>query len=157
MRKGRDIGRWWWPRRQKARPDPKEAKNPVQQRNDDNRVREARLFRAPQLQTVQQIDRHIHDAKALVIDANAMARSVLAQQLRSFGITHIRQALRTADARGLIEHQRYDIILCDDFTESDDGSGQDLLEELRREQLLPYESVFVMRTSEATYQRWTST
>jgi CheY-like chemotaxis protein len=108
----------------------------------------------PQLpRTVQQIDRHIHDAKALVIDANAMARSVLAQQLRSFGITHIRQAIRTADARGLIEHQRYDIILCDDFTELDDASGQDLLEELRREQLLPYETVFVMRTSEATYQK----
>jgi CheY-like chemotaxis protein len=102
---------------------------------------------------VQQIDRHIHEAKALIIDANAMARSVLAQQLRSFGITHIRQAIRTVDARGMIEHQRFDIILCDDYLDLNDASGQDLLEELRREQLLPYETVFVMRTAEATYQK----
>lgn len=100
-----------------------------------------------------QIDRHIHEARALIIDANAMARSVLAQQLRSFGISHIRQTVRTADARGLIEHQRYDIILCDDYLEANDASGQDLLEELRRENLLPYETVFVMRTAEATYQK----
>jgi CheY-like chemotaxis protein len=44
-------------------------------------------------------------------------------------------------------------VLCDYHFEHSGMSGQDLLDELRRAQLLPYATVFVMVTGEASYTR----
>lgn len=44
-------------------------------------------------------------------------------------------------------------MLCDYHFDVSDTSGQDLLDELRREGLLPYSTVFCMVTSEATYAK----
>lgn len=93
---------------------------------------------------------------ALVIDSNPTSRSVLVAQMREFGLGTVRGVSRASDARELIEHRRYDVILCDNAEDEDHGRGnrgQELLEELRREQLLPYSTVFVMITSVATYAR----
>jgi CheY-like chemotaxis protein len=57
------------------------------------------------------------------------------------------------DAREALEHKRYDVVLCDNHFDNSDESGQDLLEELRREQMLPYSTVFIMVTGDATYQK----
>jgi CheY-like chemotaxis protein len=57
------------------------------------------------------------------------------------------------DAREMLERRRFDVVICDYHFEHGDESGQDLLEELRREQLLPYSTVFIMVTGEATYQK----
>ena len=53
----------------------------------------------------------------------------------------------------MLEHKPYDIVLCDYHFEGTNLSGQDLLDELRRENLLPYSTVFVMVTGEATYAK----
>lgn len=98
------------------------------------------------------IDRDVVEHCALVVDANPTSRSVLMSQLRDFGFGTVKGASRIADAREMIEHRRFNLIVCDDrFEHTDTSSGQDLLEELRREQMLPYSTVFVMLTSEATY------
>ena len=91
--------------------------------------------------------------QALVIDSNANSRSLMTAQLRELGVGHVRQATRVRDARVILETQPYDIVLCDYYFDGSELSGQDLLDELRREQLLPYSTVFVMVTGEASYAK----
>lgn len=99
------------------------------------------------------IDPDIHRATALVVDANPTSRSVMAAQLRDMGVASVRQASRVRDARLALETTPFDIVLCElDFDGSPHG-GQDLLDELRREQLLPYSTVFLMVTGAPTYAR----
>ncbi|MFY7864373.1 response regulator [Roseateles sp.] len=99
------------------------------------------------------MDAEIQQASALVIDSNATSRSLMAAQLRDLGVAHVRQATRINDARVILEHKAYDIVLCDYHFDGTEMSGQDLLDELRREQLLPYSTVFVMVTGEASYAK----
>ncbi len=98
-----------------------------------------------------QIDATIHKANALVIDANANARSLITAQLRELGVGFVRSVARVKDARIVLENAPFDLVLCDYHFEGHEESGQDLLDELRREQLLPYSTVFMMITAEATY------
>ncbi|WP_082679992.1 response regulator [Paucibacter sp. KCTC 42545] len=99
------------------------------------------------------MDSSIQSASALIIDSNATSRSLLSAQLRDLGVAVVRQATRVHDARMILEHKAYDIVLCDYHFDGTEMSGQDLLDELRREQLLPYSTVFVMVTGEATYAK----
>ncbi|KQV61214.1 hypothetical protein ASC95_03115 [Pelomonas sp. Root1217] len=99
------------------------------------------------------MDETIQTASALIIDSNANSRSLMSAQLRDLGVGTVRQTPRVKDARVMLEHQTFDIVLCDYHFDSSDTSGQDLLDELRREGLLPYSTVFVMVTSEATYAK----
>lgn len=96
------------------------------------------------------IDRDIHSSCALVIDGNPTSRSILAAQLRDLGVGSVAQTGRIDDARQLLERRQFDIVLCDYHFEDSRMSGQDLLDELKREQLLPYATVFVMVTSEGS-------
>jgi DNA-binding response OmpR family regulator len=99
------------------------------------------------------IDRDIHLARALLVEGNAMLRSVAAEQLRNLGIGHVSQTSRVRDARLLIEQEPFDIIICNREFEGTDESGQELLDELRRENQLPPSTVFIMVTSQATYHQ----
>jgi CheY-like chemotaxis protein len=99
------------------------------------------------------IDSSIHKANALVIDANANARSLITAQLRELGIGFVRSVNRVKDARIVLENAPFDLVVCDYHFEGHEESGQDLLDELRREQLLPYSTVFMMITAEATYAK----
>ncbi len=99
------------------------------------------------------MDREVITSLALVIDGNPTSRSVMTQNLRDFGFGTVKAVGRLIDARDQIEHRKYDIVICDYHFEQGNESGQDLLEELRREHMLPYSTVFVMVTGEATYQK----
>ncbi len=99
------------------------------------------------------MDDTIQAASALIIDSNANSRSLMSAQLRDLGVGTVRQTPRIKDARVMLEHQAFDIVLCDYHFDATETSGQDLLDELRREGLLPYSTVFVMVTSEATYAK----
>lgn len=101
------------------------------------------------------LDEGIEKTSALVIDPNATSRGVLCAQLRSFGVGTVRQTSNLQDARNILEHQVFDIILCEHHFERSAMSGADLLADLRRADLLPYYTVFVMVTGEATYERVT--
>lgn len=99
------------------------------------------------------IDRDIHRARALVVENNAQRRTLAIAQLRNLGVGHVAHARRTADARRMIEQQTYDIIVCAHDFDGLADSGQDLLDELRRENQLPHGTVFIMATSRATYHQ----
>jgi tetratricopeptide (TPR) repeat protein len=71
--------------------------------------------------------------------------------LRDLGVGTVVQSGRLADARRKLEESKFDVVLCEHRFANDVASGQDLLDDLRRNQLLPYSTVFIMITSEATY------
>jgi len=91
------------------------------------------------------------ESQALIIDSNATSRSILVGQLREYGVTKIVQCSRVRDARARLEHTVFDYVLCDQFFSESGDSGQTLLDDLRRAQLLPFSTVFFMVTAEASY------
>ena len=101
----------------------------------------------------QQLDRQVASHSALIIDSNPASRSVLIQNLRSFGFGTVKQVSKLIDARETLERRSFDLVVCDYHFDTEGESGQELLEELRREHLLPYSTVFVMITGEATYAK----
>jgi len=97
------------------------------------------------------VDRDIHLARALLVEGNPLLRSVASSQLKDTGVGHVTAVNRVKDARLLLEREKFDIVLCNREFEDSDYSGQDLLDELRREKLLPHSTVFLMVTSQASF------
>ena len=97
------------------------------------------------------LDPQIAECRALVVDGNRTSRSVIVSQLRDFGLTQVMQASRPSDARRQLEFKEFDIVLCEQRFPDTDYTGQELLDDLRRAQLLPFSTVFVMLTGEASY------
>lgn len=95
----------------------------------------------------------MHKARALVIDGNPTTRSVLCGQLRDLGVSNVSQCGSIVEARNRLEAVRYDIVLCEQHFPDANTTGQQLLDDLRRNQLLPLTTVFIMITSEATYSK----
>jgi tetratricopeptide (TPR) repeat protein len=92
-------------------------------------------------------------SRALVIDCNPTSRSILIAQLRDFGMGTVVQCSRLQDARRHLENRTFDVVLCEQYFVGETMSGQDLLDDLRRNQLLPFATVFIMVTGEATYAK----
>lgn len=90
---------------------------------------------------------------ALVVDGNPNSRSIAVRQLRELGMRQISQCTRTSEARRQLESQRFDFVLCEQYFADESTSGQDMLDDLRRNQLLPFATVFIMVTGEATYSK----
>src|SRR3990167_8946864 len=95
----------------------------------------------------------LSNCSALVIDANPTSRSILISQLRDFGLGTVSQAARAMDGRRQLEYRSYDFVLCEQHFPGEATSGQDLLDDLRRNQLLPFSTIFIMITGEATYAK----
>ena len=91
------------------------------------------------------------ESQALVIDSNATSRSILVAQLREYGIQRVVQCSRVQDARSRLEHTVFDYVLCEQYFAESGQSGQTLLDDLRRAQMLPFSTVFFMVTAEASY------
>jgi CheY-like chemotaxis protein len=99
------------------------------------------------------LEEDISQSRALVIESNPSMRALLVSQLRDFGVKNVMQCGRIIDARNHLEHLDFDFVLCELYFPDENASGQDLLNDLRRNQLLPFSTVFVMITGEATYSK----
>lgn len=99
------------------------------------------------------VDLDLHRAVALVVEGKPMMRNITANHLRAAGIAQVTSCGSLDEARLLLERSTYDIVVCSLDFEGSLLSGQDLLEELRREQLLPHSTVFLIVTDQATYAR----
>ena len=97
------------------------------------------------------LDRDVDNTSALVIDGNPTSRSILLSQLRELGLSQIAQATKLSDGRQRLEARRYDLVICEQNFPGTTETGQELLDDLRRANLLPYSTVFVMVTGEARY------
>lgn len=95
----------------------------------------------------------ISSSRALVIDSNPTSRSILTGMLREIGVGTLVQTSRVSDARRQLELRTFDVVLCDYHFDGDKYTGQDLLDDLRRSQLLPFSTVFIMVTGEASYAK----
>lgn len=95
----------------------------------------------------------LKDARALVIDGSAASRNLLMGQLRSLGVVDIVACARVEDARRKLEVDTFDLVLCEQRFEKEPLTGQGLIDELRRHQLLPFHTVFIILTSEATHSK----
>lgn len=97
------------------------------------------------------LDADIDRAVALVVDGNPSSRSVLVAMLREAGIGTVVQAMKAQEARRMLEHRRFDIVLCEYHFDHDAMNGQELMDDLRQAALLPLRTVVVMISGEADY------
>lgn len=88
----------------------------------------------------------------LVIDDQALARQALRSVAQTVGAFLVEFAATYQDAIYRIRNNIPDVILCD-YMLGDGRSGQQLLEELRRFNLLPDETIFIMVTGEQSYEQ----
>jgi len=92
------------------------------------------------------------DKRFLVIDDQPMARDALRTIAQTAGAFSVEFASNYQDALYRIRNNTPDVILCD-YMLGDGRSGQQLLEELRRFNLLRDETIFMMVTGEHSYEQ----
>lgn len=102
---------------------------------------------------MSQLKHDLRDGTALVVDGNPVSRSILVSQLRDLGMRQVQQASRIADARRHLEFRTFDVVICEQHFPNDNATGQDLLDDLRRSGLLPFATIFIMATGEASYAK----
>jgi DNA-binding NarL/FixJ family response regulator len=89
---------------------------------------------------------------ALVIDPQAGMRGSIRNMLNQYGITKIDEAISASTAMRALKSNAYDVILCEyDLAEGQDG--QQLLEDLRYNKIIPLSAIFVMVTAEHSYEK----
>lgn len=88
----------------------------------------------------------------LVIDDLPLAREALRTVAQSVGAFTVEFAANYQDAIYRIRNNTPDVVLCD-YVLGEGRSGQQLLEELRRFDLLPDETIFMMVTGEQSYEQ----
>jgi len=87
---------------------------------------------------------------ALIIDDMATQQTTLRGQLALLGITKVDMAMNAEDAVKLLRSRRYGLILCD-YNLNHKSDGQQLLEFLRDNDLMPSDCLFFMVTAESSY------
>jgi len=100
---------------------------------------------------VRALDPDIGRAVALVVDGNPSSRGVLTQMLKDCGVGNVVQGLHAHEARRLLEHRRFDIVLCEYHFDNEPMTGLEVIDDLRQASLLPLSTVVVMISSEAAY------
>jgi len=84
----------------------------------------------------------------VVYDFPAM-RSMVRSMLAAYGANKITLANNGEQAMELMKKQKFEIVLCD-YNLGDGKDGQQLLEEAKEENFLPYSTLFIMITAENT-------
>lgn len=88
--------------------------------------------------------------RVLIIDRHPQARDALRIMLAGLGVTAIHGAGTSAEVIRQVHSHKFDIILSD-FALDDGRDGQQLLEELRHTHLIPLSTVYIIITSERSY------
>lgn len=86
----------------------------------------------------------------LIVDRHPPARDSLRIMLSALGVTAVHGAGNSAEVLRQVKNNRFDIVLSD-FLLDDGRDGQQLLEELRRQRLIPLETVYIIITGERSY------
>lgn len=98
------------------------------------------------------INQRFINLRALVIDDMAAMRQNIRSQLGQLGIGQVHQAGTSDEAISFITKGTYDIIVCD-YNLNRETNGQQLLEFLRSQNLLPPSTMFIMVTAESAYDK----
>ncbi|MCP5267604.1 MAG: response regulator [Zoogloeaceae bacterium] len=98
----------------------------------------------------QQLQKELPQKRVLIIDRHTAARDSLRMMLSALGIISVTGAGTTAEAIRQVKNSSFDIILSD-YLLDDGRDGQQLLEELRQQHLIPLGTVFMLITGERSY------
>lgn len=98
----------------------------------------------------QKLQKELPQKRVLIVDRYPAARDSLRVMLSSLGITSVTGAGNSVDALRQAKGGSFDIILSD-YLLDDGRDGQQLLEELRQQQLIPLGTVFMIITGERAY------
>lgn len=93
----------------------------------------------------------LSDRRVLIVDRHPNARDSLRMMLSSLGVTKVHGAGSAAEVTRQVKGNSFDIIFSD-FQLDDGRDGQQLLEELRLQHLIPLSTVFIIVTSERGYR-----
>ncbi len=98
----------------------------------------------------QKLQKELPQKRVLIVDRYPAARDSLRTMLSSLGITSVAGAGNSVDVLRQVKGGSFDIILSD-YILDDGRDGQQLLEELRQQQLIPLGTVFMIITGERSY------
>lgn len=87
--------------------------------------------------------------RILIVDDFPAMRSMMRHMLASYGADNIKEARNGEEALVHLEEETKEIILCD-YNLGEGRDGQQILEEAKQRELLPYSSIFIMATAENT-------
>lgn len=90
--------------------------------------------------------------KVLIADRHASTRMALRDMVSQLGVTNVINAHSAGDVIRIVKNTTVDIILCE-YKLDEIRDGQQLLEELRHEKLIPLSTMFMMITSERGYKQ----
>ena len=90
--------------------------------------------------------------KVLIADRQASTRMALRQMVQELGVSNVSNAGSAGDVIRIVKTAPVDIILCE-YKLDEVRDGQQLLEELRHEKLIPLSTMFMMITNERGYQQ----
>ena len=93
---------------------------------------------------------NLTDKRVLIVDRHSMARDALRLMLANLGITKVHGAGSSQEVLRQARGNTFDVIFSDYMLE-DGRDGQQLLEELRLQKLVPLSTVFIIVTSERGY------
>jgi len=94
----------------------------------------------------------LHHLTALLIDPQNSMRANMHNMLNLCGITKIDHAASSGTAIKPLRSKSYDLILCE-YDLGDGQDGQQLLEDLRHNKLIPLSTVFIIVTAERGYEK----
>jgi tetratricopeptide (TPR) repeat protein len=110
---------------------------------------------APDLQNTQellkQLGKGLERLRVLIVDRHAGARHSLRILLSTLGITSIHNAATSAEVLRQVKSNEFGIIFAD-YILDDGRDGQQLLEELRRQQFISLSTVYILITAERAYR-----
>jgi tetratricopeptide (TPR) repeat protein len=95
-------------------------------------------------------DERFSSLKVLLIDDMAAMRTTLRQQLLQIDVSSVDQASSADEALRLLKKGKYDLILCDYYL-GKNTDGQQFLELIKDNGLLPASTIFFMVTAESSY------
>ncbi|MBC7413961.1 MAG: response regulator, partial [Herminiimonas sp.] len=92
------------------------------------------------------------DLTVLLIEPHAGMRGSLHSMLNQCGVSKIEHAMSSGTAIRPLKSRAYDVILCE-YDLGDGQDGQQLLEDLRHNNLISLSTVFIMVTAERSYEK----
>lgn len=99
---------------------------------------------------LHKLSKDLERQRVLLVDRHPGARNSLRIMLSSLGISRVHNAGNSAEVLRQVRANRFDIILSD-YLLDDGRDGQQLLEELRQQHLIPLSTVFIVITGERAY------
>jgi tetratricopeptide (TPR) repeat protein len=107
------------------------------------------LQNTPEL--LKRLGKRLEHLRVLIIDRHSGARNTLRMILSTLGITSVHNASSSVEVLRQVKGYEFDIIFAD-YVLEDERDGQQLLEELRQQQLISLSTVYMLVTAERAYR-----